>query len=172
MRKFRLLTEKEIEVRVADIDKQGRWVNLLLYKTARTDAALLDEVYGPEDWQNDYKEIGGRLYCGIGVRDEYDGWIWKWNVGTESNMEAEKGQASDAMKRAGFVLGIGAELYTAPQIRVMADKVNLKEYGGKWRCYDRFDVEKIAYDEDETISGLAITANGKRCFVWQANGGR
>ena len=166
MRKFRNLNETEIECRISEIDKGGRWLTLLLYKTARTDAALLDEVYGPEGWQNDYKILDGQLFCGIGVKSEGE-WIWRWNVGTESNMEAEKGRASDAMKRVGSVIGIGAELYSAPRIQVFADKCTIKEYGGKYRCYDKFAVEKIAYDETGAISGLAILANGKRCFVWQ-----
>ena len=168
MRQFKTLGADEIECRISEIDKQGRYLRLLLYKPARTDAAKLDEVYGPANWQNDYKVVDGKIYCGIGVKLGNE-WVWKWNVGTESNMEAEKGQASDGMKRAGFVWGIGTELYSAPDIRIPADKCNIKEYGGKYRCYDKFEVEKIAYDEKENISGLAIKCNGKRCFVWQAS---
>lgn len=168
MRQFGTLTEQEIECRISEIDRQGRFLRLLLYKTARTDAAILDKLYTPMGWQNEYKTIDGKLYCGISVQNpNTGGWITKWNVGTESNIEAQKGEASDAMKRAGFVWGIGTELYSAPEIRVMADKCNIKEYSGKYKCYDRFTVEKIAYNEAEEISGLAILCNGRRCFVWQ-----
>lgn len=164
MRTFRLLRENEIECRVSEIARDGKWLRLLLYKTARTDAALLDETFGPGAWQNDYRIIDGKLFCGIGIKWGSE-WVWKWNVGTESNMEAEKGQASDALKRAGFVWGIGTELYSAPDIKVSADKCNIREYNGKFRCYDNFTVEKIAYDEQQNISGLAIMCNGKRCYV-------
>lgn len=169
MRKFRTLTEDEIECRVAEVAKDGKWLTLLLYKTARTDAALLDEVYGPDNWANDFKSVDGKLYGGIGVDTGGGRWIWRWDCGTESNMEAEKGQASDAFKRAGFKLGLGAELYTAPRIKVGADKCNIREYGGKFRCYDTFEVEKIAYDNRGNISGLAIlnATTGRRAFVWQ-----
>lgn len=169
MRKFRQLKENEIECRVSEIDKfGGKWLRLLLYKTVRTDAALLDETVGEMNWQNDYRVIDGKLYCGIGIRDEdKDEWIWRWNVGTESNMEAEKGQASDAMKRAGFVWGIGTELYSAPDIKIPAEKCNIKEYSGKYKNFDRFTVEKIRYAEDGHIDALSIFCNGKRCFVWQ-----
>lgn len=64
MRSFRLLTENEIECRISEIDKKGQYLKLLLYKTARIDLALLDEKYGAENWCNDYKEIGGKMYCG------------------------------------------------------------------------------------------------------------
>ena len=156
MRAFRLLKPSEIEVRIAEIDRQGRYVRLLLYKTVRTDAALLDETSGPQNWQNDYKSIDGKLYCGIAIRFG-DEWITKWNTGTESNMEAQKGEASDAMKRAGFVWGIGTELYSAPQITVWAPKAQLKERNsGGYACYDHFSVQTIDYDADENISRLVI----------------
>ena len=142
-------------------------MNLLLYKTARTDAALLDEVVGAYSWQNEFKEIGGKMYCGIGLKST-DGWIWEWDCGSESNREAEKGQASDAFKRAGFKWGIGAELYSAPKIFISKEHCNIKEYNGRYRCYDSFTIEKIVYDENENIRGLAIwnETKNERCFTW------
>lgn len=168
MRAFRLLTESEIECRIAEINKQGSGLTLLLYKTARTDAALLDETYGPERWQNDFKVIDGKLYGGIGIKMS-DQWIWRWDCGTESNMEAEKGQASDAFKRAGFKWGLGAELYTSPRIFVPREKCNIKDYNGKLKCYDNFSVEKIVYDKQGNIAALAVRNDtaGKRAYVWQ-----
>ena len=59
----------------------------------------------------------GKMYGGIGIYDsELKEWLWRWDCGTESNTEQEKGQASDCFKRAGFKWGIGVELYTAPFI--------------------------------------------------------
>lgn len=164
MNSFRLLTADEIECRISQISDKG--LSLLLYKTARTDANLLDEKYGSFEWQNDFKVVDGVLYGGIGIHacaeDESD-WVWKWDAGTESNTEAEKGRASDAFKRAGFKWGIGRELYTAPRIWISADKCNIKDR----KCYDTFSVEKIVYNDKQEISGLSILCNGKRCFVWQ-----
>lgn len=168
MRAFRLLKKDEIECRISEIKKDGSGLILLLYKTARTDAALLDETYGPERWNNDFKMLNNKLYGGIGIKFDSE-WVWRWDCGTESNMEAEKGEASDAFKRAGFKWGIGTELYTSPFIFIPKEKCNIKDYNGKLKCYDNFDVEKIAYNESEKISGIAIYNNtiGKRCFVWQ-----
>lgn len=167
MRGFKLLTPKEIECRISEIDKQGRYLTLLLYKTARTDMAKLDERFGIGGWANDYKVVDDKLFCGIGFRSDNGEWIWKWNNGTESNQDAEKGHASDAFKRAGFMLGIGTELYSAPRIKVGNDRCTIKEYNGKYRCYDNFEVSNIAYDSDENISSLEITCNGKVCFTWK-----
>ena len=132
---IRLLTADEIDVRVAQtINRDGIVkVNLLLYKDARVDMKILDELYGPMGWQRTHQLIGDRLYCTIEVRDPATGeWISKQDVGTESNTEAEKGRASDAFKRAGFKWGIGRELYTAPRIWISADKCNIKDR----RCYE------------------------------------
>ena len=161
MNGFRLLTADEIECRISQISDKG--LSLLLYKTARTDANMLDEKYGPFEWQNDFKVVDGVLYGGIGITDNQGGFVWKWDAGTESNTEAEKGRASDAFKRAGFKWGIGRELYTAPRIWISAEKCNIRDR----KCYDTFEVEKIAYNDKQEISGLAILCNGKRCFVWQ-----
>lgn len=161
MNSFRLLTADEIECRISQISDKG--LSLLLYKTARTDANLLDEKYGPFEWQNDFKVVDGVLYGGIGISDNQGGFVWKWDAGTESNTEAEKGRASDAFKRAGFKWGIGRELYTAPRIWISADKCNIRDR----KCYDSFEVEKIVYNDKQEISGLSILCNGKRCFIWQ-----
>lgn len=158
MKEFRLLRADEIECRVSRITEKG--VVLLLYKTARTDADLLDETVGPENWTNDFKVIDGTLYGGIGV-DYGKGYVWKWDAGTESNTEAEKGRASDAFKRAGFKHGIGRELYSAPFVFIPAGKCTITN--GK--CFDRFDVSEIGY-EDEKICYLCITLKGSPVFEW------
>ena len=162
---FRLLRADEIECRISQISEKG--LSLLLYKTARTDANLLDEVVGPENWENDFKVVDGVLYGGIGIW--VDGKIiWKWDAGTESNNEAEKGRASDAFKRAGFKWGIGRELYSAPFIWIDAAECNItKNDKGKWVCYDTFEVSDISYNEKREITGLAITSVKRRKCVYK-----
>lgn len=175
MKAFRLLRADEIEVRVARATEKG--ATLLLYKTARTDADLLDETFGPQNWQNDFKVVDGTLYGGIGifqhqtvarssVIESYGEWVWKWDAGTESNTEAEKGRASDAFKRAGFKWGLGRELYTAPFTFVPAGRCNLKESNGRFQCFDNFEVTGIDYDEQERISFLEISLKDKVVFSY------
>lgn len=174
MNRFRLLRADEIECRVAQISKTGKGLSLLLYKTARTDANLLDETVGDLYWENDFKLVDGVLYGGIGVDYQKNGHlVWKWDAGVESNTEAEKGRASDAFKRAGFKHGIGRELYTAPFIWVPSDKCNISkvEFKGqeKWVCNDSFYVEKIEYSDKQEVSFVSIV-NAKTheiAFCWR-----
>ena len=110
--KIRNLRADEIECKVSSINEKG--LQLLLYKTARTDKAILDEVYEEDGWWNEFEEIKGNLYCSIYIWSEKrNTWIKKQDCGVESAFgDKEKGEASDAFKRAGFKVGIGVELYT------------------------------------------------------------
>ena len=129
---------------------------------------ILDETVGPMNWTRGHALIGDRLYCTVSILDKETGiWVSKQDVGTESNTEKEKGQASDSFKRACFNWGIGRELYTSPFIWVNASDCNIRDVRGKKACSDKFEVEKIAYDENKNITGLAIknTTNKKRVFL-------
>lgn len=111
MEKIRALRANEIEVRVGQVTEKG--ATLLLYKDSRCDKKILDETFGIDGWANCYSEIKGNLFCSIMIHDKETGmWIQKQDCGVESNTEKEKGEASDAFKRAGFNVGIGRELYT------------------------------------------------------------
>lgn len=162
---FRLLKANEIDCRIATATEKG--VSLLLYKDARVDMNILDETVGPLRWQRSHEVIDGRLYCTVSIFDsEMDTWVSKQDVGTESNTEKEKGQASDSFKRACFNWGIGRELYTAPFIWIPADKCTVTKRGDKWACYDTFRVTQILYNEMGEIVALAIKneKRGEMCF--------
>ncbi len=151
---IRTLKASEIEARIGSVNKGG--VTLLLYKDARVDQNLLDEVFGPYGWQRSHELIGGNLYCTIRVKDPQTGeWISKQDVGTESNTEKEKGQASDSFKRACVNLGIGRELYSAPNL--FFPKENLAQYDeNDQKCYDKFRVRDIKYTPEKTIAEVTI----------------
>lgn len=169
---FRPLRAEEIEVRVDTCNEKG--VSLLLYKDARVDRAILDETVGTMNWQSRFYECKGNLFCSVGIRQNSennplsDAWVWKDDCGAPSNMEAEKGEASDAFKRACFKWGIGIELYTAPFIWVSAQSCNVRQgRNGKPQCYDRFRVEKIDTENGKIKSISIKNANtGKRVFLY------
>jgi hypothetical protein len=93
-------------------------------------------------------------------------------VGVESNTEKEKGQASDAFKRACFNLGIGRELYDYPviSIKLNEDEWEKDKFSGKakqtwnlrirdWRWYSEFTDGKITFL-------AAKDDKGKLRFTW------
>lgn len=115
---IRPLMANEIEVRVGTLKKDGSGASYLLYKDSRCDMKILDEVFGAFNWQREHKELKGVIYCGVSIKSEQGEWVTKWDAGAESNVEKEKGEASDSFKRACTNWGIGRELYTSPFIWV------------------------------------------------------
>ena len=162
---FRTLKANEINVRVQSCNllkgAETATAIYLLYKDARCDMNILDETVGVDRWQRNHEVIDGKLYCNVGIKFG-DEWIWKQDVGTESNTEAEKGQASDSFKRACFNFGIGRELYTSPLIKL---KLNVKEdfyiktINNKEVAVPTIslDVSCIMYDESKNIIKLILT---------------
>ena len=171
---FRPLTADEVECRVAQVGKKkdgSVYASFLIYKDARVDQKLLDEVVGPKNWKNDYSFINGSLYCTISIWDEDKReWISKQNVGTESNTEKEKGQASDAFKRAGFNWGIGRELYSSPKIFIDLKEGEYYEQNGSLRVKATFSVSDLHCDKDYQIDRLSISdGKGRVRFSYGSN---
>lgn len=161
---FRDLTADDVEVRVAMVRQNG--VSLLIYKDARVDQAILDETVGQMNWKKSYKVVKDNLYCTIEIWDGEKGqWVSKEDCGVESNTEKEKGEASDAQKRAGFVWGIGRELYTAPFIWVPSDKCEIVE-GNK--CRTTFNVTSMKV-ENKKIVELQIANSRTGEIVYSMN---
>ena len=96
--------------RVQSFSKNKAAAACVPYIDSRDVQNRLDEVCSPENWQSDYKEVKGNVYAGIGILIG-ERWIWKWDCGTESKVEKEKGEASDSFKRAAVKWGIGRDLY-------------------------------------------------------------
>lgn len=166
----RLLRADEIECRVGTANEKG--VSLLLFKDARVDQKILDEMFTPFGWKRSHQLIDGNLYCTVEVWDEEKGqWIGKQDVGTMSNAEKEKGQASDSFKRACVNWGIGRELYSAPFIWVPAGKVNLQNKGNRYVVPGDFHVREIRYNKEREICGLAIV-DDRGMVVYTLNGER
>ena len=88
--------------------------HMLAYVDARYVQDRLDDVIGAENWSNSFEVIDNTLFCAITVVFPDGKVVTKTDCGTESNVEKEKGEASDAFKRAAVMLGIGRDLYDLP----------------------------------------------------------
>lgn len=177
---FRALKAEEIEVRIGSITEKG--LSLLLYMDARAAALLLDETAGPMNWRCSYRDVNGKMYCSVDIWDsDKKEWVSKENVGTVSNTEAEKGEASDGLKRAVATWGV-RELYTSPFMWI--DKEQLKshscnDWNGKktWKSNDKFEVSSVNIEINgysRRITELQITNTSTRqvCFEWSLNKGQ
>lgn len=156
-KKIRCLKPEEIEIRVQQVTEKG--AQLLLYKDSRCDKRILDETFGIFGWKDRYEEIKGNLFCTISIwDDEKQQWVDKCDCGTESFSEKEKGEASDAFKRAGFNVGIGRELYT--RIFYFASVPTKKNEKGKYDLvnkFEKFTVAEISTNEEtEKIEKIKI----------------
>lgn len=173
--KFRELKASEIDCRIQSIGQnktKAIGATILLYKDARVDMNILDETVGAMNWQRGHSVIDGNLYCTISIWDETkEQWVTKSDVGTESNTEKEKGQASDSFKRAGFNWGIGRELYTAPFVYItLQDGEWYEGRDGKPKSNAKFKVKDIAYDESRNIVRLVVVdSKGKVRYTFGEN---
>lgn len=157
--KFRLLRCDEIEVRPQSV-KNGK-ATMLLYMNSRVVTDLLDETIGNMNWCSEFQSVDGKVICRIGIwDDDKKMFIYKSDTGSESNIEAEKGQFSDCYKRCLSRWGVN-ELYTAPNIVVDDDG-----YGNRG-----YYVSYIRYDESSRkISELHIKNKfDKEVFSWNFN---
>ena len=102
-----------IHWRVGSTSKDKKNGLALAYLNARDVMKRLDDVCG-DNWQVRYP-FKGCCEIGIKINDE---WLWRSNVAGETDFEAEKGQGSDAFKRAAVLWGVGRYLYYLKNIWV------------------------------------------------------
>ncbi len=170
MIKFRALRADEIEVRVSQVMAKG--ASFLLYKDARCDMNMLDETVGPFGWQRKHELINGKEFCTLSIKDPNTGeWISKQDCGTESNTEKEKGETSDALKRAAFNWGIGRELYTKIFIYIPGITEPDPKSTGRYKLknpYEKYTVSEVTIDKDrQKITELKIVdSKYKEVFYW------
>lgn len=164
---FRKLRADEIELRVGATTESG--FSLLLYKTARVDANVLDETVGNFNWQKKFYQVKNTMICSLGILTP-NGWVWKDDAGDESNTEAIKGEASDSFKRAGFAWGIGRELYTSPFVWINKSPENDSKKS-------RYQVSEIDYKDNEICklviinekTGQVVFSKGSKAKVSQTS---
>lgn len=109
---------------------------LVAYIDSRDVQDVLDEVCGPENWEDDYRIIDGTLFCTLAINVTGDPinprWVSKTDCGVESNVEKQKGESSDAFKRAAVKWGVGRFLY-----KLKIFELPTKDYNGKERIATR-----------------------------------
>lgn len=103
----------EVLGRIGTKTKDGKKAQVLAYVDARTVMKRLDEVLGVDGWMDEIRPIadGKGFVCRLSLRMPDDTWIHREDVADLSQVEAVKGGASDAFKRAAVKFGVGRYLY-------------------------------------------------------------
>ena len=166
MEKIRLLRADEIDCRPQTVKAGG--CSLLLYKDARCDMTILDEIYGSLNWKREHTRDNHNCIVSVWNSDIQQ-WISKEDTGIESSSpdSAAKGLASDSFKRACVNFGIGRELYTAPFIWIkLSPGETYTDSKGRIQLAVglKFFVKKIEY-KDRVITGLTISDGKKDRFT-------
>lgn len=117
-----LKAEMPYKWRVQSFSKNKPKASCVAYVDARDVMNRFDEVVGPEGWQDEYRMVGDKMMAGISIKVD-DEWITKWDTGSESKVEAEKGEVSDSFKRAAVKWGPGRFLYSLDIQYVDANKI-------------------------------------------------
>ena len=165
---FSTVPARDIELKVQSVNKGG--VILCPYVSKRFVIKALNNKYGETGWKV-LRTQDGRM-ASISIKDkDTNEWVDKgYDIGTASEFESEKGLLTDALKRAASLLGIANSLATSPNLFIRKDFANiLVDDKGKGKCYDKFRVLDIRYDEDECISYIRILneSTGRICYEWQ-----
>jgi len=105
--------QSQVHWRAQTVTKAGDKAMALAYVDARDVMNRLDEVVGPENWQDDYTTAGGRTICKLAIRVG-DEWVSKSDGAGDTAVEGEKGGISDAFKRAAVKWGVARYLYDLP----------------------------------------------------------
>lgn len=122
-----------ISWRAQTLTKDGDKAMALAYIDARDVMDRLDDVCGASDWQDRYEFHGARTVCYLSIRVDNE-WITKADGAGDSDVEAEKGAISDALKRAAVKWGVGRYLYDlpAPWVPCESYERNGKKYWKRW----------------------------------------
>ena len=94
-------------------------VIMIAYIDARDVMDRFDAVLSSENWTDGYFELNRKIYCKIGINVNGE-WIYKTDVGTAGNFEKDKGEASDAFKRAAVKWGVNRQAYRIGIVRLPA----------------------------------------------------
>lgn len=124
-----------ISWRAQSVTKDGTKAMALAYIDSRDVRRRLNDVLGHSNWTNKFMDCGdGKLACELSARVDGE-WITKSDGAGSTDVEAEKGAFSSALKRAAVAFGVGEYLYDMPTIWVPCESYEKggKFYWSKWK---------------------------------------
>jgi len=129
---------------IYDGGKKGIRALALAYLDSRDVQDRFDAVLGAENWQNEHYDANGKMACKIGILIN-DNWIWKSDGSGDTEIEAEKGAFSGALKRSAVQWGVGRYLYDLGNTWVPSS-VKMKD--GKPVKNNKGNLQFLKFNED------------------------
>ncbi len=121
----KLREELPYKWKVQAVSKHKPTATCVAYIDARDAMEKLDQAIGPDKWKDEYFILDGVLFCRVSIwNSELGCWVGKTDCGVESSQEKEKGEASDAFKRACVKWGVGRFLYSLGTEFVTTNEAN------------------------------------------------
>lgn len=159
---------KFVKWRVGQTAKDKTKATALAYLDAREVYKRLDDVCGIDGWSSKITEIKDGFICELSIKMPGGEWVTKSDAADFTDIEAIKGGASSALKRAAAVWGIGRYLYYLPNVwapvKVLYTKKNgdpvygltevpeLPDWAKPSATIERWeDVAEMAMETEETI---------------------
>jgi hypothetical protein len=131
--------------KIQSFNKAKTKATCVAYIDARDVMDLLDKAVGIDGWRDSYRrDSNQRLICRLELNIGNGGWIGKEDTGIESDNEGEKGEFSDAFKRAAVKWGVGRFLYDL-DVKYLDVKVNgdFKEYSYNGEKVNQFKLTEF-----------------------------
>ncbi len=117
-----------VKWRIGQVSKDGSKATAFAYLDAREVYKRLDDVCGVGGWQDKIIEIKDGFICELSILIDGN-WVTKTDAADFTDMEAIKGGASSALKRAAAVWGVGRYLYYLPPVWVKTRVLYTKKNG-------------------------------------------
>jgi hypothetical protein len=117
--------------KVQSVDKVNNLVHMVGYIDSRQVTERLNTVLGVDGWSNVLEPAEGGIICNITVTMPDGSTMHKSDFGAISHLDKNiesKGTASDAIKRAAVLFGIGAYLYKLTPVKLQGKQKNNKIY--------------------------------------------
>lgn len=171
--------KEAISWRAQTVTKDGAKAMALAYIDARDVMERLDDICGPENWQDRYEFSGPKTICYLQIKIDGE-WVTKADGAGDTAVEAEKGAISDAFKRAAVKWGIGRYLYAldAPWVPCESAEWNGKKQWKRWKAdpwsfvkgahhTSSADMKRKLEEIDSDLLDCATVADVNKCAkVW------
>lgn len=140
----------QVKWRLGATNKEKTKGIALAYIDSRDVQKRLDDVLGISNWRDYLEPVDGGFISGIEIRINGE-WIRRSDAAGNTKVEAIKGGASDAFKRAAAKWGVGRYLYYMPNIWV-----GIKAVGKSYALNEKPAIPKWAHPQEDLASWEAM----------------